>query len=117
MIYRPEVIRPYTSPEFENERLFPTAYKYFNVDLNYDMLVLNEPLCVVEYMPDGFTKNIIKHYKKNLNSYIYYRRFIMEYGSGEDLESQLIMMLGCIPTVIFLLLIGFLLNCLLGIDL
>ena len=64
MIYRPEVIRPYTSPEFENERLFPTAYKYFNVDLNYDMLVLNEPLCVVEYMPDGFTKNIIKHYKK-----------------------------------------------------
>lgn len=41
----------------------------------------------------------------------------MEYGSGEDLESQLIMMFGCIPTVIFLLLIGFLLNCLLGIDL
>ncbi|WP_312313501.1 glycosyltransferase family 2 protein [Streptococcus parasuis] len=82
MIYRPEVIRPYTSPEFENERLFPTAYKYFNVDLNYDMLVLNEPLCVVEYMPDGFTKNIIKHYKKNLNSYIYYRRFIMEYPNS-----------------------------------
>src|SRR5699024_6228427 len=75
MIYRPEIMRKFKSPEFKGEKLFPTAYKYFNVDLNYDMLVLNEPLCVVEYMPDGFTKNIIKHYKKNLNSYIYYRRF------------------------------------------
>lgn len=41
----------------------------------------------------------------------------MEYGSGEDLESQLVMILGCIPAVIILLLAGFLLKCLLGIDL
>lgn len=81
-VYRPEVIRPYRSPEFAGERLFPTCYKYFNVDLHYEMLILNEPLCVVEYMPDGFTQNIIKHYKPNLNSYIFYREFIMTYPSA-----------------------------------
>lgn len=82
MVYRPEVIRPYKSPEFDGERLFPTCYKYFLVDLKYDMLIMNEPLCVVEYMPDGFTSNIMKSYKKNLNSYIYYRRFILNYPNS-----------------------------------
>lgn len=79
IVYRPELMRPYRSPEFEGERLFPTAYKYFSVDLDYDLLVLNEPLGIVEYMDDGFTNNIIKQYKKNLNSFIYYRKFLMNY--------------------------------------
>lgn len=79
MVYRTELIRPFKSPEFEGERLFPTCYKYFMVDLEYDMLILNEPLCVVEYMADGFTSNIMKSYKKNLNSYIFYRKFILTY--------------------------------------
>ena len=43
---------------------------------------MNEPLCVVEYMPDGFTSNIMKSYKKNLNSYIYYRKFILNYPNA-----------------------------------
>ena len=81
-IYRPELIRPFKSPEYEGEKLFPTCYKYFMVDLDYEMLILNEPLCVVEYMPDGFTKNIIKSYKNNLNNYIFYRKFIMSYPNA-----------------------------------
>lgn len=82
MVYRPELIRPFRSPEYEGEKLFPTCYKYFMVDLNYEMLILNKPLCVVEYMPDGYTQNIIKTYKKNLNSYIYYRKFILNYPNA-----------------------------------
>lgn len=82
MVYRPELIRPYHSPEFEGERLFPTCYKYFLVDLNYDMLIYNQPLCVVQYMPDGFTANIMSHYKKNLNSFIFYRKFILTYPNA-----------------------------------
>ena len=82
MVYRPELIRPFKSPEYKGETLFPTCYKYFLVDLDYDMLILNEPLCIVEYMPDGYTKNIIKSYKKNLNNYIYYRRFILSYPNA-----------------------------------
>lgn len=82
MVYRTELMRSIKAPEFPNERLFPTCYRYFLLDLEYDMLVLNEPLCIVDYAEDGFTKNIIKHYKKNLKSYIFYRKFIMTYPNA-----------------------------------
>lgn len=82
MIYRTELMRTIQAPEFPGERLFPTCYRYFLLDLKYDMLVLNKPLCIVDYADDGFTKNIIKHYKTNLNSYIYYRKFIMTYPNA-----------------------------------
>ena len=82
MVYRTELMRPIKSPEFPGERLFPTCYRYFLLDLDYDMLVLNKPLCIVEYAEDGFTQNIIKQYKKNLNSFIYYRKFIMTYPNA-----------------------------------
>ena len=81
-VYRPELIRPFHSPEFEGEKLFPTCYKYFMVDLTHEVLVFNEPVVVVEYMPDGYTKNIIKLYKPNLNNYIFYRKFIMTYPNA-----------------------------------
>jgi glycosyltransferase involved in cell wall biosynthesis len=81
-VYRPELIRPFHSPVFPGEKLFPTCYKYFQVDLTHEMLLFNEPACVVEYMPDGYTKNIIKLYKKNLNNYIFYRKFIMTYPNA-----------------------------------
>ena len=76
------MIRPFRSPEFPGEKLFPTCYKYFQVDLTHEVLILNEPVVVVEYMEDGFTKNILKSYKKNPNSYIYYREFIMTYPNA-----------------------------------
>lgn len=81
-VYRPELMRPFRSPVFPGEKLFPTCYKYFQVDLTHEMLLFNEPVCVVEYMPDGYTKNIIKLYKKNLNNYIFYRKFIMTYPNA-----------------------------------
>lgn len=82
MVYRTELMKPIKSPEFEGERLFATCYRYYTLDLKYNMLVLNEPLAVVDYAADGFTNNIIKQYKKNLNSFIYYRKFIMEYPNA-----------------------------------
>ena len=82
MAYRTELMRPIQAPEFLGERLFPTCYRYFLLDLEYDMLVLNKPLCIVEYAADGYTNNIIKQYKKNLNSFIYYRKFIMTYPNA-----------------------------------
>lgn len=81
-VYRPELIRKFHSPVYKGEKLFPTCYKYFLVDLTHDVLVLNEPVCVVEYMPDGYTKNIFKLYKSNLNNYIFYRKFIMSYKNA-----------------------------------
>lgn len=86
MIYRTALMAPISAPEFPGERLFPTCYRYYLLDLHYDMLVLNEPLCVVDYAADGFTRNILRQYKKNLNSFIFYRRFILSYPNATVLH-------------------------------
>jgi glycosyltransferase involved in cell wall biosynthesis len=80
-VYRTDVIKKYPRyPEFPGEKFTPLGYKYLLIDQDYDMLFLNEPLCVVEYMADGSTKNIIKQYFKNPKGFSYERNIRMKYG-------------------------------------
>lgn len=65
LVYRSEVTKKYPYPVFEGEKLVPLSYKYRRIDLEYKLLLFNEPLCVVEYMEDGSSKNIFKQYKKS----------------------------------------------------
>lgn len=80
-VYRTDVIKNYPEyPVFENEKFTPLGYKYLLIDQDYNMLFLNKPLCVVEYMDDGSTKNIIKQYFKNPNGFLYERKIRMKYA-------------------------------------
>lgn len=80
-VYRTEVIKKYPNyPVFEGEKFTPLGYKYLLIDQDYEMLFLNEPLCVVEYMPDGSTRNIIKQYFKSPNGFYYERKIRMKYA-------------------------------------
>lgn len=80
-VYRTDVIKKYPDyPVFQSEKFTPLGYKYLLVDQDYEMLFLNEPLCVVEYMPDGSTKNIINQYFKNPNGFIHERKIRMQYS-------------------------------------
>jgi hypothetical protein len=79
-VYRPELIRPFYSPTFSGEKLFPTCYKYFQVDLTHEMLLFNEPVCVVEYMPDGSSRNMYSQYIRNPKGFCNERRFVMQYA-------------------------------------
>lgn len=65
-VYRTEIIKQYMPyPVFEDEIFTPLGYKYLLVDLKYDMLFLNEPLCIVDYRQDGNSHNLIKQYFRN----------------------------------------------------
>lgn len=80
LIYRTDVINKYPKyPEFEGEKLVPLSYKYLLIDQDYELLILNEPICVVEYMEDGSTKNIFKQYYKNPKGFSFFRKVHMEY--------------------------------------
>lgn len=80
-VYRTDVIKRYPKyPTYENEKFTPLGYKYLLIDQDYDMLFLNKPLCVVEYMDDGSTKNIIKQYFKNPRGFIHERQVRMKYA-------------------------------------
>lgn len=86
-VYSTEVIKKYAEyPVFPNENFTPLGYKYAIIDQDYDLLFLNEKLCVVEYMEDGSTKNIFRQYFKNPKGFAYSRKmsFIPLYTNKEQ---------------------------------
>ena len=56
-------------PVFEGERNFNPHYMHMQISEKYDFLVLNQPLCVVEYQPDGMTNNIFHQYYDSPKSF------------------------------------------------
>ncbi|WP_430813436.1 glycosyltransferase family 2 protein [Carboxylicivirga sp. RSCT41] len=80
-VYRTDVIKKYPAyPIFKEEKFVPLNYKYLLIDQDYDMLFLNEFLCVVEYMEDGSSRNIIKQYLKNPKGFEHERKVRMKYA-------------------------------------
>lgn len=78
LVYRTELTRKYPYPLFKGERLVPLSYKYSMLDLEYPMLLMDEVLCIVQYMPDGSTNNIIKQYRNNPNGFSFFRKAMMK---------------------------------------
>jgi glycosyltransferase involved in cell wall biosynthesis len=81
LVYRTEVTRevpPY--PLFSGEKYCPLSYKYLLIDQEYPLLILNEVLCYVEYMPDGSSLNMIKQYKNNPRGFAFFRKVAMIYA-------------------------------------
>ncbi len=78
VVYRSELTRQYPYPLFENERYVGLAYKYYMLDLQYEMLLLNEVLCCVEYLPDGSSLNMLRQYRRNPKGFAFYRTALMQ---------------------------------------
>lgn len=78
LVYRTELTKQYNYPIFTNEKYVGLAYKYFQLDKNYKMLLMNDILCHVEYLPDGSSKNMITQYYKNPRGFSFYRKELMK---------------------------------------
>lgn len=74
LVYRSELTKKYPYPVFEGENYVGLAYKYNKIDLTHKLALLNEVLCIVEYMPDGSSKNMLKQYRRNPRGFAFYRR-------------------------------------------
>lgn len=64
-------------PVFNGEKNFNPHYMVIKLSKKYKFLVLNEPLCVVDYQEDGMSANIYKQYLNSPNSFAELRRAIM----------------------------------------
>lgn len=64
-------------PTFNNEKNFNPHYMILKLSANYKFLVLNKPLCIVDYQEDGMSANIFKQYLNSPNSFAELRRMIM----------------------------------------
>lgn len=74
LILRTDVVRQYPPyPTFEGERFVPLGSMYTMIDRDYELSVLDEVVCLVEYMPDSSTNNMIRQYYRNPNGFRYGR--------------------------------------------
>lgn len=79
LIYRTDVINKYPEyPVFKGEKYVSLAYKYSFIDDDYTMLILNEPVCVVEYRTDGSSNNMLRQYYTNPRGFAFIRKFDMQ---------------------------------------
>lgn len=82
-IYRTEVIKSTPRyPLFEGERYVGLAYRYMLIDQQYELLILNEPVCIVEYQLDGSSYGMYKQYWNNPKGWCFYRKTEMLYTKG-----------------------------------
>ncbi|MGL5244952.1 MAG: glycosyltransferase family 2 protein [Sarcina sp.] len=73
LIYRSELTKNFKYPLFEGERYVGLAYKYYKIDEKYELATMNEKVCIVEYLEDGSSRNMIRQYRKNPKGFAFYR--------------------------------------------
>lgn len=89
-VYRTDIIKKYMPyPVFDGEIFTPLGYKYLLVDYDYEMLFLNEPLCIVDYRTDGNSHNLIEQYFRNPQGFLEERKVRMgkSYTLGERFKN------------------------------
>lgn len=83
LVLRTDIVKQYPPyPEYEGEKLVPLGTLYTLIDQDYEMLVLDEPLCRVEYQPDGSGASIFRQYKQSPRGFMYSRIMRMQYAES-----------------------------------
>ena len=72
-IYRTELTRCFPYPEFEGEKYVGLDYKYKKLDEKYEVALVNKVVCIVEYMEDGSSKNMLRQYRNNPKGWCFFR--------------------------------------------
>lgn len=67
-------------PVFKEEKYHSLYYKQHLIERDYTILILNKPVCIVEYLDDGSSKNMYTQYIKNPLGFCDERRFVMEFA-------------------------------------
>lgn len=80
LVYRTDVVKKYPPyPVFPGENYVALAYKYRLIDRDYKLAVLNEPLCFVDYQPDGHSATMWHQYICNPRGFACWRKLCMRY--------------------------------------
>lgn len=67
-------------PVFKGENYHSLYYKQHLIERDYSILIFNKPVCVVEYMADGSSKNMYFQYIRNPRGFCDERLFVMKYA-------------------------------------
>lgn len=67
-------------PVYPGEKLVPLGVLYLLIDQKYEWICTNDIYCIVEYLPDGSSNNILKQYQKSPKGFAYSRLVEMQYS-------------------------------------
>lgn len=67
-------------PVFEGEKYHSLYHKQHLIERDYSILIYNRPVCVVEYLADGSSRNMYFQYVRNPKGFCNERRFVMQYA-------------------------------------
>lgn len=89
LVYRTDIIKQTPKyPIFSGENYVGLNYKYLIIDQNYELLVLNEPLIIVDYQVDGSSSSMYRQYWKNPKGWSFYRKFEMTHSLSKKRRFQ-----------------------------
>ena len=62
----------------KKEKFVTEARMYYQMDLDYKILCINEPIMICEYQEEGYSKNMDKQFKENPYGYYEYFKEILQ---------------------------------------
>jgi hypothetical protein len=60
-------------PYYQGEKHQVTSYLYLKIEKQHKWMLFNEVFSIIEYQPDGLSRNLFKQYLSSPNSYADYR--------------------------------------------
>ena len=80
LVVRSDLYRQVAPMEsFPGEKNFNPHYMHLQISRNYDFLVLNQVLCVVDYQPGGMSSGIFRQYRNSPRSFAQTRRLYLSF--------------------------------------
>ena len=78
IVFLTDVRKKYKHKLEHNEKFVTEARLYHQMDLDYEMICINQPIMICEYQESGYTKNIQKQFKENPYGYYEYFKEILQ---------------------------------------
>lgn len=80
LVYRTDIVKKYPAyPLFQGERYVGLNVLTMQIDADYRLLVLNEPLVIVDYQDDGSSRMMWKQYWNNPQGFMHTREVNLRY--------------------------------------
>lgn len=97
MMYRTELLREFPFVIEPDEKFIGEEYVYNQIDRKYQMAVLPKVLMIVEYLEDGYSRNVRKVTKENPKGYIRLKKQSIEYAETwhERYTQTILCLVGC----------------------
>ncbi len=82
LVFRTNIIKKYEFPKIEGEKFIPEGYIYDQIDQEGELAIIQEGICVCEYLEDGYTANSAKMIRDNPKGYILVAEQKLKFAKG-----------------------------------